>query len=133
MAAATPSNPTDGSRWILKVQPTWQRRLRVIPPTAVGGYLKSNLQPNLRRRRRLNFNHPPTAVGGIRRKGSRCVGWILIIHRLPSVGFAAIRCRIYFSKTIIRHYLARFHSFRVSLILTFAFGTIPVRSFLSYH
>jgi len=37
------ANPTDGSRWILKVQPTWQRRLKVIPPTAVGGYLKSNL------------------------------------------------------------------------------------------
>src|SRR5262245_38883910 len=67
-----------------------------IPPTAVGGWLKSNL----RRRRRLDFNHPPTAVGGIRGKEGRYVGWTLTIHRLPSVGFATIHCCIHFSKTI---------------------------------
>src|SRR5215475_8651011 len=88
-------NPTDGSRWMVKVQPTCNR-IGVIPPTAVGGWLKSNL----RRRRRLDLNHPPTAVGGIRGKEGRYVGWTLTIHRLPSVGFATIHCCIYFSKTI---------------------------------
>ena len=36
---------------------------------------------------RLDFNHPPTAVGGIRQSCSRLLGWFLTIHRLPSVGF----------------------------------------------
>src|SRR5262245_48781520 len=73
-----------------------QRRIGVIPPTAVGGWLKSNLG----RRRRLDLKHPPTAVGGIRGKEGRYVGRTLTIHRLPSVGFATIHCCIYFSKTI---------------------------------
>ena len=55
-----------------------------IPPTAVGGCLKSNL-PALDR---LDLNDPPTAVGGIRENSwLSFVGWTLTIHRLPSVGF----------------------------------------------
>src|SRR5262245_11733521 len=77
-----------------------QRRIGVIPPTAVGGWLKSSL----RRLRRSDLNDPPTAVGGIRGKEGRYLGRTLTIHRLPSVGFATIHCCIYFSKTI-RSYL----------------------------
>ena len=41
---------------------------------------------------RLDFNDPPTAVGGIREKASlRFVGRNLTIHRLPSVGFRFLR------------------------------------------
>src|SRR5262245_58418623 len=81
-----PANTTNGSWWIVQVQPTKQRQLpsanttngswwmvssptyetgrsisRQIPPTAVGGCFKSNLQSSANSTPQI----PPTAVGGI--------------------------------------------------------------------
>src|SRR5262249_42746927 len=74
-AVADQSNPTDGSRWILKVRPTPAVADQSNPTDGSRWILK--VRP----------------FGGGR-------GWTLTIHRLPSVGFSAIRCCIYFSKTI---------------------------------
>src|SRR5262245_60796200 len=62
-------NPPNGSWGMVKVQPTGAALTARIPPTAVGGWLRSGL-PNpvsrpLRQPGSLDFNHPPTAVGGI--------------------------------------------------------------------
>src|SRR5262245_1707473 len=62
-------NPPNGSWGMVKVQPTGAALTSRIPPTAVGGWLRSGL-PNpvsrpLRQPGSLDFNHPPTAVGGI--------------------------------------------------------------------
>src|SRR6185369_11050967 len=56
-------NPTNGSWWFIKVRPTKQHleQDRRIPPTAVGGSLKSYLPSSIiEEDRRI----PPTAVGG---------------------------------------------------------------------
>ena len=55
-------NPPNGSWGIVQVQPTNNEADLLIPPTAVGGYFKSNLHEP----RRPDLNDPPTAVGGIR-------------------------------------------------------------------
>src|SRR5262245_3910425 len=62
-------NPPDGSWGIVKVQPTVREQSHLSqpgrlnfnnPPTAVGG-----IQQYFSSLCRLNFNNPPTAVGGI--------------------------------------------------------------------
>src|SRR6266545_12774 len=59
------ANPTDGSRWMIKIQPTQRLTFPRIPPTAVGGWLKFSLRRLRRLGWRLDFKYPPTAVGGI--------------------------------------------------------------------
>jgi len=78
-----------------------------IPPTAVGGWLKSNLHqechyssnppngswgmvkahPTIQPTGRPDFNDPPTAVGGIRGLARLFVGRTLTIPQLPLGGF----------------------------------------------
>src|SRR5215510_8127803 len=83
-------NPPNGSWGIIKFQPTGAAPTSRIPPTAVGGWLKHSL-PGCRRGlltgfERPDLNHPPTAVGGIRREKGFYVGRTLTIPQLPLGG-----------------------------------------------
>jgi len=61
-------NPTNGSWWIVQLQPTWEHESSSwIPPTEVGGLFRSRLRRETRWRMRI----PPTAVGGLFRSGLR--------------------------------------------------------------
>src|SRR5262245_41248427 len=80
------ANPTDGSRWMVQGSTYFKADFYLrIPPTAVGGWLKSSLS-SLLHCDRLDFKYLPTAVGGITLSRHCHVGWTLSIHRLPSVG-----------------------------------------------
>jgi replicative DNA helicase len=57
-------NPPNGSWGMFQVQLANNAANLLIPPTAVGGYFRSNLHEA----RRRDLNDPPTAVGGIRIK-----------------------------------------------------------------
>jgi hypothetical protein len=64
LALPQKSNTTNGSWWIVQIQPTHngQHKNREIPPTAVGGLFRSCL---FNGSFRLDLKYPPTAVGGI--------------------------------------------------------------------
>src|SRR5262245_66591844 len=75
---------------IVKLRPTGAAPNSRIPPTAVGGSLKSDL-PGYRRSLLTesggpNLKHPPTAVGGIRERKGFYVGRTLNIPQLPLGG-----------------------------------------------
>src|SRR5258705_5525491 len=58
-------NPTNGSWWMVQIQPTEMGLRNLgIPPTAVGGWFSRFVS------KRQDLNNPPTAVGGIYRSAS---------------------------------------------------------------
>ena len=58
------ANSTNGSWWIVQIQPTHNSHMekKEIPPTAVGGMFRSNL---LARQHRLDLKYPLTSFSGI--------------------------------------------------------------------
>src|SRR5262245_17406859 len=75
---------------MVKVRPTGAAPTSRIPPTAVGGWLRFDLPDSVSRVHsqpgRSDFNHPPTAVGGIRERNGFSVGRTLTIPQLPLGG-----------------------------------------------
>ena len=77
---------------MVKAQPTPEGELFLNPPNGSWGMVKA--QPSAHSKGlndwRLDLNHPPTAVGGIRERVSAYVGWTLTIPQLPLGGFAKL-------------------------------------------
>src|SRR5262245_63284024 len=65
-------NPPNGSWGMVKVRPTPTDGLFLNPLNGSWGIVKARPSPYGIGRLRLDLNHPPTAVGGIRARASFC-------------------------------------------------------------
>src|SRR5918996_5429353 len=85
-------NPPNGSWGMFKAPPTPEGELFLNPPNGSWGMVKAQPSPHSKGLNdwRLDLNHPPTAVGGIRERVSAYVGWTLTIPQLPLEGFAKL-------------------------------------------